>query len=323
MKSIEELLLRVRDVTEKDKDLPRYSYSKLDVFKSCPFRYKNQYIDKKRTKDTTIALEVGSLLHKVLELKGQMIANNQRIGYRYLNEILLDGWIHDEEPIIGVNQLKRKYFDKWYEADDASGMSYDEKIKLFDKVLHEEMEDGQWIPAYFEMPFEFVWDNRVIIHGFIDRIDVHGNSYKTVDYKTSKKVFDKSKLATSMQFGIYALAILNRFGALPERSEYRFVLINEAQTALTKGWEKRLITAIDKVLNSIEACEKKKIFIPSPTPLCYWCSYCRNNPEATTYKNECDYFSLWEPKNKTFSVNQKYDALKHINNTQQKRKLIF
>ena len=323
---MQELLNRIRPVTEKDRELPVFSYSKLEVFRNCPLQYRYKYIEKKYSQDTSIALELGSLCHYVLEQKGRMVAAKQKVDYDKLNNILLDGVSEvDEktkEKLLGVSQLKRKYFEVWHEADNASGASYDEKIKLFDQVLHKEMEDTEWESTYFERPFEFVWDNKVILKGFIDRIDVKDGQYRTVDYKTSKKVYEQSKLATSLQFGIYALAILNEFGVLPVESKYRFILIDDEQYALTKGWEKRLIKALDKVFGDIEASGKKEIFVPKPTPLCHWCNFCQTNPEATIYRNECEYFSKWTPTQKTFEVNKKWNALENMNPTT-KRKLVF
>ena len=323
---MQELLNRIRTVTETDKELPVFSYSKLEVFKNCPLQYRYKYIEKKYSQDTSIALELGSLCHYVLEQKGRMVAAKQKVDYDKLNNILLDGVSEvDEktkEKLLGVSQLKRKYFEVWHEADNASGASYDEKIKLFDQVLHKEMEDTEWESTYFERPFEFVWDNKVILKGFIDRIDVKDGQYRTVDYKTSKKAYEQSKLATSLQFGIYALAILNEFGVLPAESKYRFILIDDEQYALTKGWEKRLIKALDKVFGDIEASGKKEIFVPKPTPLCHWCNFCQTNPEATIYRNECEYFSKWTPTQKTFEVNKKWNALENMNPTT-KRKLVF
>lgn len=323
---MQELKDRVRPVTDKDKGLPTFSYSKIEVFKNCPLQYKFKYMDKKYSQDTSIALELGSLCHYVLETKGKMIASGQAVDYDKLNNILQNGVTETDEKtkeeLLGVAQLRRKYFEVWHEADNASGASYEEKIKLFDKVLHEEMEDTTWQPTYFEKPFEFIWDNKVILKGFIDRIDVKDGQYRTVDYKTSKKIYDQSKLATSLQFGIYALAILNEFGELPIESQYRFILIDDEQYALTKGWEKRLIKALDKVFGDIEASENKNLFIPKPTPLCHWCNFCTTNPEATIYKNECEYYSKWTPTQKTFEVNKKWNALEN-NNTEKKRKLVL
>ena len=329
---MEELLKRIRPVTKDDTKLPVFSYSKLEVFKNCPLQYRYKYIEKKYSQDTSIALELGSLCHYVLERKGHMVANEEDINYGLLNDLLMNG-VKDtdektKEELLGVTQLKRKYFETWYEADNASGASYEEKMKLFDKVLHEEMEETKWKPTYFEMPFEFVWDDKVIIKGFIDRIDTKETDegeiqYKTVDYKTSKKVYEQNKLATSLQFGIYALAILIRFGVLPIESEYRFILIDDRQFALTKGWENRLIKALDKVFGDIEASEKKEVFVPKPSPLCHWCNFCQTNPEATIYRNECEYFSKWTPNAKTFEVNKKWNALENMTKATSKRKLVF
>ena len=323
---MQELLNRIRPVTEDDKNLPVFSYSKMEVFKNCPLQYRYKYIEKKYSQDTSIALELGSLCHYVLEQKGKMIVSGETVDYEKLNDILMNGVTETDEKtkeeLLGVNQLKRKYFEVWHEADNASGASYDEKIKLFDKVLHNEMEETDWKPTYFEKPFEFVWDNKVILKGFIDRIDTKDGQYRTVDYKTSKKVYEQSKLATSLQFGVYALAILNEFGVLPIESEYRFILIDDKQYALTKGWENRLIKAMDKVFGDIEASEKKSVFVPKPSPLCHWCNFCQTNPEATIYRNECEYFSKWPPTQKTFEVNKKWNALENIN-TAPKRKLVF
>lgn len=323
---MQELLNRIRPVTDDDKNLPVFSYSKMEVFKNCPLQYRYKYIEKKYSQDTSIALELGSLCHYVLEQKGKMIVSGETVDYEKLNDILMNGVTETDEKtkeeLLGVNQLKRKYFEVWHEADNASGASYDEKIKLFDKVLHDEMEETDWKPTYFEKPFEFVWGNKVILKGFIDRIDTKDGQYRIVDYKTSKKVYEQSKLATSLQFGVYALAILNEFGVLPTESEYRFILIDDKQYALTKGWENRLIKAMDKVFGDIEASEKKSVFVPKPSPLCHWCNFCQTNPEATIYRNECEYFSKWTPTQKTFEVNKKWNALENIN-TAPKRKLVF
>mgnify|MGYP000227605266 FL=1 len=323
---MQELLNRIRPVTENDKELSVFSYSKIEVFKNCPLQYRYKYIEKKYSQDTSIALELGSLCHYVLEQKGRMVADGQAVNYDKLNDILMNGTTETDEKtkekLLGVYQLKKKYFEVWHEADNASGASYDEKVRLFNQVLHEEMEDTEWKPTYFEKPFEFVWDDKVILKGFIDRIDVKGDQYRTVDYKTSKKIYEQSKLATSLQFGIYALAIISEFGVLPIESIYRFILIDDEQYALTKGWEKRLIKALDKVFGEIEVSEKKEIFIPKPSPLCHWCNFCQTNPEATIYRNECEFFSKWTPTQKTFEVNKKWNALENIGSTP-KRKLVF
>ena len=56
-------------------------------------------------------------------------------------------------------------FEEWYEPDNASGMTYEEKMVVFEKVLNEEMDDTSiWHPIYSELPFEFVYKDRVIFN---------------------------------------------------------------------------------------------------------------------------------------------------------------
>ena len=317
---------KIRKVTKDDKYLPTFSFSKLETYKHCPYQYKMKYVDGKYTHDTTLALELGSLCHYVLEQKGQMLCDSAPVDYETLHYILQHGTTETDEKtrncLLGTEVLKKKYYETWYAPDDASGMTYEDKMSIFNDVLKNEMSDGEWLPTYFEYPFSFVYDNRIIIKGFIDRIDMNSRGeYRTVDYKTSKKVYDNSKLSTSMQFGIYALAILSNFGTLPVESIYRFILIDAVQHALTKGWEGRLARALDKLIDAIEADEMSNTFVPKPTPLCYWCNYCSQNPQAKEYKRECQYYSLWTPMDKTYEVNAKWAP--NAQPTANKRKLIF
>lgn len=330
-----ELILQpyVRPVTDEDRNtLPTFSHSKLECFENCEFMYDKKYNQKKYSSDTSIALELGTLCHLVLELKGRMLTDDENFGvvnYDKLIDILENGFDEitekSKEHIPGLVELKGKYWEIWSDKD-SEGHTYDDKIELFKQLLYHEMEDGSiWEPYKFEHNFEFVWDNRAIIRGFIDRIDIHGEKLRTVDYKTSKKIFDAKKLPTSQQFGIYALAILNEFGKLPSQSLYRFIFLDEEQLALTKGWEKRLIKKLTKTFDKIDECTKSGIWTPKPTPLCHWCSYCKTNPNATEYRHDCEYHSLWTPTEKTFAVNQSFDPSSDslILTKDKQRKLVF
>ena len=320
----------VRPVREEDRGkLPVFSYSKMEVYKNCPYQYDLKYNQGKYTSDTSIALEIGSLLHYVLEQKGKTLVSGQSIDYDKLNIIIQNGTKDTDEKtkelLPGVIDLKKKYWEVWNVAD-SEGRTYDQKLELFDKVLHTEMEENDgWTPYRFEHPFEFVWNNRVIIKGFIDRLDLKDGNIRTVDYKTSKKVYDSSKLSTSLQFGIYALAILNEFGVLPVESVYRFILLDETQKALTKGWEKRLIKALDGIFDKIDTDNESGVWVPKASPLCHWCNFCSHNPDAKEFKHDCEYYSLWEPNNKIFSVNKTFE--KNIANSteliKKERKLFF
>jgi ATP-dependent helicase/DNAse subunit B len=326
---------KVRAVTEADRGvLPRLSYSGLEVFKNCPYQFNLKYGEKKYTKETTLALELGSLCHLILELKCNYIKTGKPVDYDYLHFILKYGSIDTNEKtkehILGVDELKRKYFEEWYEPDNASGMTYEEKMKVFEKVLKEEMNHASiWHPIYAELPFEFVYKDRVIFNGFIDRVDINiFGGFRTVDYKTSKKQFESAKVVTSLQFGIYAMAIYQEFGQIPVSFLYRFILIDEDQMAMTSGWERRLEKTLDNTLDKMDKNKKSGIWLPKPSALCYWCNYSTTNPKAHEFKGDCEYYSLWTPQEKSWAVNKKYNALdntikKRDNKEVKKRKLNF
>ena len=327
------LLAKIRSVTKDDDNLPRYSYSGLSLLKQCPYEFNLRYIEGKRSTETTLPLQLGTLLHYVLEQKGKMLRTGS-VDYNELNNILHNGTTvtddKTQEAIIGLDELKKIYWESWG-ITDSEGRTYNDKLELFEDVLHTEMESDDWKPVLFEHPFEFVYDDKIVLHGFIDRVDMKNGEYRVVDYKTNKKLFDPKDLPTSMQFGIYAMAILNEFGVLPVEFQYRMILIDKCQYALTTGWEKRLIKVIDDLIKILEESKMTGIWTPKPTPLCHWCNYCKTNPDANDYKNECIYHSLWTPNNKTYEVYTTFEDKKvnsktkyPTNNTGQSgRKVIF
>lgn len=300
------------------------SYSKLDLFQSCHYKYKLKYLDKNFDDSKAIQLNLGSICHKVMELKAQRLLDKQNVDYVYLSKILSEGYNEsDSEKIWGVEKIKNWYFEDWYLKDNKSGMTYDQKIHLFcTEVLPVEMEDDEWTVIGCEVPFDFVYKEKIRLHGFIDRIDRNqNNEIRVVDYKTSKAAYAETKLATPLQMFIYGLACYQMYQQFPAEYLYSFILINERQTACTKGYVDRGLKKLDKILETIESCEATGVYSPSPSPLCFYCNYCRNNPKAeASLKCLCDYYSLWTPDNKVFSVNKPFNALTL---TQPVRKLIF
>ena len=325
-KELELLQSKIRP-HKMDMHLPRYSYSGLSVLKQCPYQFNLTYNENKRSNDTSLALQLGTLLHYVLEQKGHMMVENGKADYNKLSDILYNGTTQTDdktqEPIIGLKQLKKTYWETWG-VPDSEGRTYNEKIDLFLKVLSDEMEGNEWKPYLFEHPFEFCYDDKIILHGFIDRVDIREDgALRVIDYKTNKKPYPDKDLVTSLQFGIYALAILNEFKKIPVEYQYRLILLDQEQYALTKGWEKRLIAQLDKLVKELDERQAKKEWTPKPTPLCHWCNFCTTNSDAKQYKDECPFFSLWTPENKTFEVNQKYGEESIAVATQPTRRIIF
>lgn len=357
MEKLELLKYKVRKYDEeKDKDLPTFSYSKLEVSEKCPMQYNIKYNQKQYAPQSAIALSLGTLCHKILELKARMLMERDKelteMDYDYLFSVLRSG-IEEKtekgtEVIPGIEDIKKKFgFEIWYEPDNASGMNYEEKIDKFIKeVVPSRFDDTpEWKPFGAEMDFDFVYNygteeepKEIHIHGFIDGVlvdDVENpTKFMVKDYKTSKKVYPDTQLKTSLQQSIYGLALYTMYGILPEDYEYDFILINERVKANSKGYLNRVCKKLDKLFNSIDEMNNTGKWNPKPTPLCFWCDYCSTNPDAVEpYKSMCEYFSLWSPQQKTFSVNKVWSEEddNELNNdipannisNKPKRKLIF
>ena len=313
------------------------SYSKLDLFKKCPFRYKKRYVERNYSNADSLATEFGSLLHKALELKGQDLMDNRAIDYDEIHNVLLAGYDEKtekgQETILGAGDLRVKYCEEWFAADEKTNQSTEDRFNIFvEKVLPSRMENMTQKIVGTEIPFEFVYDERCIFHGFIDRVDgtYEDNELRALtvtDYKSSKKIFPVEDIRTPLQMVTYDLACLFLYGVLPDNHVYDFIGINQKQGKLqgvcTKGYLKRGIKKIDSLLDQIGSMEESNEYPPKPSPLCHWCDFCETNPRAEDKcKFLCPYFSLWTPENKTFQTNEKYEPGKQPEE-KKRREFIF
>lgn len=293
--------------------LPRFSYSRLNTFIQCPMKYKLKYVDGNYDQADAIHLDIGNIIHKVLEIKYRNIIENKENDYALLKEILLNGVSEETEKdkgkfINGTSQIMHKYgMDNFSDVNEKSGLSYNDKLESFNNYLVND-DIGAWKPFKVEQPFEFVFEDRVVFTGFIDRIDINDQGeLRVVDYKTSNKVYQQKDLNTPLQMVIYALACEKLFDKTPIEFQYDLVLLGEKQQACTKGYYNRGIKKISKTLDEVIECEQSGIYKPKPTPLCHWCEFSNTNPNQPFYfEGMCEYYSLWTPDCKTFEKNKEF-----------------
>lgn len=336
--TVTELQKLLRPVEEDDRrKLPTVSYSKLDVLKKCVMQYAQKYKLGKYSNQQTLALELGTILHKGLEMKGRMKIDGKKVDYLEITDAVTNGCqeITDKgsEQMIGLERISQKYFEDWFNTKEGEA-SYTEKTNLYlSKVIYDRMEDEDWKVIAVEKRFEFVYDNRVIIHGFIDRVDQNKDGeLRVVDYKSSKKVFRDEDIKTPLQMVTYDIACVFLYGKLPVEHEYDFILLDQKQGhnegVCSKGYFNRGIKNLNSLLDKMDSVEKMDEYEPSPTPLCYWCAYPdkTHTPNADSkYAGSCPYYSLWKPEKKSFQVNEEFVPGKKVENKTEKpkRTLVF
>lgn len=273
------------------------SYTSLSLIKQCPYEYKLHYVDGIYKKQDSISLRVGNLCHKILEL--QRNPQGKHYTTEELLEILENGYEDGREQIVGLKFIQDNYFEDYYTVNSKSGLNYKQKLEIFEKCVSEYIPDKEWETIAVELPFEITYKD-FILSGKIDRLDINkAGDYKVTDYKTANVVYQPKELKTPLQMYIYALAVQKMYKKFPTNFEYDFIVLGEKRAAMEPGWETRGEKLLDKLVEDRSAYYMSEEFPPKPSPLCYWCPY---------YKQECEYYSLWTPENKTFFVNKKYES---------------
>lgn len=265
-----------------------------------------------------IHLDLGNLLHKALEIKYRDRIEGVPTDFDELINMIYAGIQEDTDKdkgklILGLNALRGKYSNNSFtNIDPKSNLSYDQKLEgFFDYLVHDQLEEG-WSPFVVEQHFDFVYEDRVRLNGFIDRIDINEDGeLRVVDYKSSNKVFEHKDLTSPLQMFIYTLACEEMYGKTPVSHIYDMVLLGEKQLACTKGYYNRAKKKLNKILDSIDEDTITGTFKPKATPLCHWCDFSKTNPAAPFYTEDlCEYYSLWKPDRKTFEVNKVFEAEK-------------
>lgn len=285
-----------------------YSYSKLDTYCQCGFKYKLKYVDGHYIFCNSVATEFGTLVHATEEAIAKAIQAGEAINYVELKN----------KFILKMNELKYKYPTDWME-NDKSFRTYQQKVYEYlehgiynlEKFMNEH-------PTYeicgIEQSFKFDYNGRDF-KGFIDRVfhDKATDSYLIQDIKTWAIPTEKDHLTTPLQFVFYVMAAKELWGADPDKitCQYYLPLVVDPQTgkfgltqnAGTKGFMKRGDKKLIDLLIDID----DQWFEPNPTPLCHWCEFCSTNANTTAEgRGLCPYFSHWTRENKTFDVNEPF-----------------
>lgn len=270
-----------------------FSYSKIDTYEQCGFKYKLTYVDGHYIHSDNVATEFGSAIHKTEEEIGKAIMAGLPIPYIKLkNDLIKCGY-----------ELEFKYGKAWSEEKDKSDRTYPQKLNeyLTSGIYRLELkmkEHPDLELVGLEVPFQFLYNGHQF-KGLIDRVLRNNKTGKYIiqDIKTYAVPLERAKLKSPLQFVVYIMAAQELYDCTEVDIEcsYDLPLCNVEQPAGSDGFVAVGKTMIDKFFADIEA----KIFVPNPSPLCYWCQYSATNPDQPEEgKNLCPYHSLWTKENK-------------------------
>tara|TARA_B110000438_G_scaffold302318_1_gene359653 strand:+ start:2522 stop:3232 length:711 start_codon:yes stop_codon:yes gene_type:complete len=234
-------------------DLHHLSASSLKTWKSCGLQFYANKVLGVTSESTHELTRVGSAVHHAFEN-----ASEDKDPHTHLETALNEQEVVTEEFRERAKEMTQTCIDwGWYDG-----------IEDLDICKAEE---------------EFLIDigGGVMFKGFIDRLDIQGNTARIIDIKTQAKKFTADELRTNLQASIYNIAARKLYPNItgPIRVEF-WVLRHEIQ-AVTK-------TEINSVKESFELSKQgkvimdwdEKIFPPATSGAhCRWCPYIEECPE--------------------------------------------
>lgn len=272
----------------------KYSYSKVDCYRQCPFKFKLKYIDKHFVPVSAIALDVGNLIHETEECIANAIKDGKPIDYVALKNRI----------VLKMAELEHKFPVEFYEADKVGRYYKDKLYGYLEKGIYRFEEYMKQHPTYeivgAEVPFKVTIHSKLFT-GKIDRLlrDTATGKYVCHDLKTYPVEVEPADLKTPLQFVVYTLAIKDMFSVNNEdvACGYDLPFCDVIQQAGKGDFISVGSAEIKKLLDAIDSGE----YEPNPTPLCHWCEFCATNPrQPKEGKNLCPYHSLWTRENKVF-----------------------
>ena len=248
-----------RAVIDGQFQLTHLSYSQIDVYKTCPLKYKYQYILKVPTKPHH-AFAFGSTIHLTLQKFHQFTIKDQVPSLDSLFSMYEKFFIE-----VGYDsaQQREKRFESGKTALERYYQNYQNKF------------DGK--PIKLETKFKIMIDGIPMI-GRIDRIDKLEQGYELIDYKTGGTK-DQKAVDKDAQLTIYAMASQVLLGQLPHNLALYF--IESGEKINTIRTEMQIEKKKQEIIDTVREIKKGKFSATPGFPVpCGYCPYNQICPMA-------------------------------------------
>ena len=239
------------------------SVSKAKTFQECQAKFKFCYIEKLPRVDQDFHI-FGKYLHQILEnFHAELMKNPERKS--------------DWRPV-----MKEAWDSAYAEYNtQITGVQYKEAQKLikeYEAILEEE-----GIPEVtgVEKDFYISLDDKVLLNGFIDRIQIDKDGMIHVaDYKTTK---DPKYLKDYFQLMTYCYALCLQDPSIT-KLRASFILLRHSFDYLTQEFTRDEVLSVgEKFLKVASAIEEEKLWRANPQFLCKYCDYINQCKEGRGY----------------------------------------
>lgn len=177
----------------------------IEEYYKCPYRaFVNKTLRLKEREEGKIsASSLGNFMHAVFNVFLSDLKKVEEIGF--------DGAFNEAVSQVSALPEYSRYFEDC-ETDCFFKRAITEAKKFCAKICAELKETG-FTPKYLEYPFEYkLLNGKVKLKGKIDRVDVAGDYFRILDYKTGDAEIKDSLLfsGTKLQLYLYASAFKDK-----------------------------------------------------------------------------------------------------------------
>lgn len=250
------------------------SPSRAGDFMTCPLLYRYRTIDKFPEEPSADAVR-GTVVHKVLEDLFDLPAIDRTPPRA--QEMLAPAWEALVEAEPGVAEL-------FEPPEGETPHDFDAWLTSCREVLDRyfELEDPTRLePAERELYVETILDSKLLLRGFIDRLDVAPNGMiRVVDYKTGRVPGEMFEAKALFQMKFYALVIWRTRGVIPAMLQLVYLGSGDLLRYSPDEADLRAVERkIGAVWKAIRHAELTGDWRPRRSKLCGWCSYQDKCPE--------------------------------------------
>ena len=249
-----------------------YSHSSMETFKTCPRKFKYNYIEKPEiTRLQSIEAFMGTMVHESLE---KLYTDAKFSKLNSLDEILLyynELWEKKYTP--ETIEIIRKDFtsDNYKKLGEDYLSLYYETYKPFNQGKTLGLEHKVTIKV-FDSDTQINYD----LTGIIDRLTLFSEDIIEIhDYKTNMVPKTQEQVDEDKQLALYSIAIKQSFPFVKRIDlVWHFLSVGiELRSQRTDLDLDNLRKEVIKIIKDIEDAKKKDEFPTKPSALCDWCEF--------------------------------------------------
>ncbi|GAB2862644.1 RecB family exonuclease [Nocardioides pacificus] len=250
--------------------LASLSPSRAGDFLTCPLLYRFRTVDRLPEPPSPDAVR-GTVVHKVLEdLFDLPAAQRTPEQARQMLEPAWHRLLEAEPEVASMLEGDGPELASWLAGAHA----------VLERYFS--LEDPQRLePAERELYIETVLDSRLLLRGFVDRLDVSPDGLvRIVDYKTGRAPSEAFEAKALFQMRFYALVLWRTRGVVP--SMLQLVYLGSGEILRFVPDEADLLATerkIEAIWEAIRSAEETGDWQPRRSGLCAWCAHQAICPE--------------------------------------------